>query len=89
MNMFMVNRTTKGYTLLGWFSNKKTDNKHSNYKLTFFGRSYQILHACETQKNHFYKFGTTVCDNLNQSNFTTKHVKNKFYKPNTSHLLAR
>lgn len=89
MNLFMVNRTTKGYTLLGWFSNKATDIKHSNYKLVFFGRPYQVLHACGTRKDHFYKLGTTVCDNLSQYNFVTKHVKNKFCKPNTSHLLAR
>jgi len=90
MNMFMVHNTTNGYTLLGWSSEKNLDYKHSSYKLELFGRPYQILHSCGTHKNYsLKKYNTTVCDNIYTPDFIIKHVKNRFYRPNVEHLLAR
>lgn len=88
-NLFMVNRTIKGYTLLGWFSKKHTDNKLFSYKLSFWGRSYQILHSCGMQKDKFYKYNTTICENIRTSEFAAKEEKNRFFSPNTANVLAR
>lgn len=90
MNLFMVHNTSKGYTLLGWSSEKILDYKNASYKLELFGRPYQVLHSCGTLKDHnSNKYNTTVCDNFYSPDFNIRHVKNRFYKPNVENLLAR
>ncbi|CAH1731726.1 unnamed protein product [Aphis gossypii] len=90
MNMYMVRNTTKGYTLIGWSSEKIVDYKNVSYKLELFGRPYEILHSCGTQKDYsLQKYNTTVCDNIYTPDYVIKHVKNRFYMPNAENLLAR
>ncbi|XP_060881188.1 uncharacterized protein LOC132952776 [Metopolophium dirhodum] len=90
MNMYMVRNTTKGYSLTAWTSEKISDLKNFTYKLELFGRPYEILHSCGTQKDYSsQKYNTTVCDNIYTPDFVNKHVKNRFYKPNAENLLAR
>lgn len=90
MNMYMVRNTTKGYSLIGWTSEKIVDLKNFSYKLELFGRPYEVLHSCGTQKDYSsQKYNTTVCDNIYTPDFVIKHVRNKFYKPNGENLLAR
>lgn len=88
-NMYMVQRTSKGYTLLGFFTDTPHGDEDYSYKLSFFGRSYQILHLCGTQTDEFYKYDTTVCVKTSMVDFTTKHVKSTFIQPNTANILAR
>jgi len=90
MNMYMVRNTTKGYSLIGWTSEKILDLKNLSYKLELFGRPYEILHLCGTQKYYSsQKYNTTVCDNIYTADYGIKHVRNRFYKPNAENLLAR
>lgn len=89
MNLFMVNRTAKGYTLLAWWPDNRPDNKSYNYKLSFLGRAYQILHPCRTQKDKFYDYNTTVCENMGTSEFVAKQEKGRFASPDSANLLAR
>lgn len=88
MDLYMVKRTDKGYTLIGWFSEKNVDVKYYSYKLSFFGRPYQILHSCGIQDT-FYKYNTTVCNNPVTHEFIAKHERNRFIKRNTTNQLAR
>lgn len=90
MNMYMVCNTTKGYSLIGWTSDKNLDFKNVSYKLELFGRPYEVLHSCGTHKDYsLQKYSTTVCDHFYTPDFAIKHVKNRFYKPNAEKLLAR
>lgn len=90
MTLFMVNRTTRGYTLLGWFSEKLPDEERCSYKLSFYGRPCQMLHPCGTQKdNYFYKYGTSVCDSMSTPDIVTKRVNTRLCKPNAANLLTR
>ncbi|XP_025198171.1 uncharacterized protein LOC112596622 [Melanaphis sacchari] len=90
MNMYMVRNTIKGYTLIGWSSEKIVDYKNFNYKLELFGRPYEILHSCGTQKDYsLQKYNTTICDNTYTPEYVIKHVKKRFYMPNAENLLAR
>jgi len=88
-NLYTVNRTVKGYTLLGWTAEKRPDNRPYGYELSFLGRTYQILHPCRMQKDEFYRYDTTVCENTGASEFVAKHEKSRFFRPNAAHLLAR
>lgn len=90
MNMYMVRNTTKGYSLIAWISEKVPDLKSFTYKLELFGRPYEILHSCGTQRDYSsQKYNPTVCDNIYTPDFVIKQVKNRFYKPNAENLLAR
>ncbi|XP_060845427.1 uncharacterized protein LOC132925012 [Rhopalosiphum padi] len=90
MNMYMVRNTIKGYTLIGWSSEKIVDYKNFSYKIELFGRPYEILHCCGTQKDYnLQKYSTTICDSIYSPDYVIKHVKNKFYMPNAENLLAR
>jgi len=90
MNMYMVRNTIKGYSLIGWTSEKNLDLKNVSYKLELFGRPYEVLHSCGTHKDYsLLKYNTTICDHFYTPDFVIKHVKNRFYKPNAENLLAR
>jgi len=90
MNIYMVRNSTKGYSLIAWTSEKVPDLKNFTYKLELFGRPYEILHSCGTQKDYSsQKYNTTVCDNIYTPDFVNKQVRNRFYKPNAENLLAR
>lgn len=90
MNMFMVRRNHKGYTLLGWSPEYISDYKCENYTFSFFGRPKQILHMCETQSTEFTKYDTKVCDKMSSATeYTTQKVQNIFIEPNTANVLAR
>ncbi|VVC45895.1 Peptidase C2, calpain, catalytic domain [Cinara cedri] len=92
VNTFLVKRTAKGYTLLGWSLEKKSDDKRNQYRLSFFGRPYQILHSCgiRNSNNNIPKlYNGVVCNTLHAPEFITINVKNRFLMPNNDHLLAR